>query len=395
MAELQTSRLIPRGTGMTIDVEAIERELADLWRSSGRFDSRGVEVALSRTSVLTLFVYATDAARAEQAKELIDHLSSEHPSRVVLLTGQDPSIPGQEQPAAEVSIQCKLGVAERYAPCYEQIAIALPADGLDLLPSLLIPLALPDLPSFLWWTGPAPLHDRRFTRVARAVDRVILDSLDFARPVHDLVLARRLFEQLKPVDTILSDLNWARIAPWQEMTARVFDLPHCRWALEAITDVWVVSGRYEHLPPNPAQALLFLGWMGSRLGWEFDDAISRPDGWCLCMNDANGQRIEWNICFEPYAARLHGHILSVQFQARRNGEQATFTIARGGLERATVKLSAQNRQQQLLEYAFHHALFDLRRLLVRELQTLAVDPLYEAALAEAEGLARAVEQWLV
>jgi len=231
--------------------------------------------------------------------------------------------------------------------------------------------------------------------VAQAVDQVILDSLDFARPVHDLVLARRLFEQLKPADTILSDLNWARIAPWQEMTARVFDMPQCRWALDAITDVWVVSGRYEHLPPNPSQALLYLGWMGSRLGWEFDDAISRPDGWCLCMNDANGQRIEWNICFEPYAARLHGHMLSVQFQARRDGEQATFTIARGGLERATVKLSAQNRQQQLLEYAFHHALFDLRWLLVRELQTLAVDPLYEAALAEAEGLARAVEQWLV
>lgn len=395
MAELQTSRLIPRGAGMTIDVEAIERELADLWRSSGRFDSRGVEVALSRTSVLTLFVYATDAARAEQAKELIDHLSSEHPSRVVLLTGQDPSASGQEQPAAEVSIQCKLGVAERYAPCYEQIAITLPADGLDLLPSLLIPLTLPDLPSFLWWCGPAPLQDRRFARIARAVDRVILDSLDFARPVRDLVHTRRLHDQLKPVDTIVSDLNWARIAPWQEMTARVFDLPHCRWALEAISDVWVVSGRYEQLPPNPSQALLFLGWMGSRLGWEFDDAVSRPDGCCISMSDANGQRIEWNLCFEPYAARLHGHMLSVQFQARRDSEQATFTIARGGLDRATVKLSAHNRQQQLLDYAFHHALFDLRRLLVREFQALAADPLYEAALAEAEGLARSIEPWLV
>ncbi len=393
MAELQTRRLLPRVEGTTIDVDAIERELADLWRSSGRFDARGVEVALSRTSVLTLFVYTIDSARAEQAKELIDQLSSEHPSRVVLLTAMDQKASGPEQPGAEVSIQCKLGVAERYAPCYEQITIGMPANALDLLPSLLIPLALPDLPSFLWWMGPPPLDDRRFLRVARAVDRVIVDSLDFTRPVHDLVLTRRLYNQLRGQDTVLSDLNWARITPWQEMTARIFDVPQSRWALDALTDVWVVSGRFEHWPANPSQALLYLGWMASRLGWEFDDAMSRPEGCCLCMKDAAGQRIEWNICFEPYAARLHGHLLSVRFQARQGGEQATFTIARGGLERGTVKLRAQNEQQVLLEYAFHHALFDLRRLLVRELQTLAADPLYEAALREAEGLASLVEQW--
>lgn len=393
MAELQSSRVIQQSPSATIDIDEIERELAELWRSSGRLDTRGVEVALSRTSVLTLFVYATDQARAEHARTVIEELAGEHPSRVVLITAQSPGS-GNGTPGAAVSIQCKLGVAERYAPCYEQIVITLASDGLDLLPSVLIPLSLPDLPTFLWWVGPPPVHDRRFARIARAVDRVILDSLDFARPASDLIAVRRLRNQLEPVDTVLSDLNWARIAPWQEMTARTFDLPHCRWALDALTEVWVVSGRYEQRPPHPVQALLFLGWMGSRLGWEFDDARSRPDGWCFSMKDTNGQRIDWNICFEPYAARLHGHILSVQLHARQDDAQATFSVARGGLDRATVKLSAQNRQQQLLEYAFHHSMFDLRRLLVGEFQSLAADPLYEAALAEAEVLARAIDQWV-
>lgn len=61
----------------------------------------------------------------------------------------------------------------------------------------------------------------------------------------------------------VSDLNWQRIAPWQELTAEAFDPPEKR---ASIKDIDQVSINYEK--GNPSQAFLFLGWMASRLNWK-------------------------------------------------------------------------------------------------------------------------------
>ncbi|MDW7981401.1 MAG: glucose-6-phosphate dehydrogenase assembly protein OpcA [Thermomicrobium sp.] len=368
---------------LPFDIEAIERELARLWQSAPPSD-RPNELALSRTSVLTLFVYAPDSSRAEQARDLISRLSTYHPSRVVLL------VAGQGQPSEEpsISIQCNLGIAERYAPCYEQIAIRLPSDGLELLPSLLIPLALSDLPAFLWWLGPLPCHDRRFIAVARAVDRLIFDSLLSEHPLTDLIATRRLLQHVARTGTAISDLNWARLGPWQETTARMFDITHCRWALEAITHVRL---RYGHAPdrstPNPTQALLYLGWLASRLGWRVANSERRGLGWHLDLVTPGNRHLTWSIAPESSEERFHGQLLHASFTAEQELELTTFAIELSGQDRATLRLRVQDASHCLLEHAFHHHLLDLQRLLVNELQETTPDWLYEHALDEATALA--------
>jgi glucose-6-phosphate dehydrogenase assembly protein OpcA len=63
-------------------------------------------------------------------------------------------------------------------------------------------------------------------------------------------------------NTNLADLNWRRLAAWQELTAEAFDAPE-RWA--SLQEVDQVTLDYEK--GNPAQALMFLGWLASRLNW--------------------------------------------------------------------------------------------------------------------------------
>ncbi|MCX7624346.1 MAG: glucose-6-phosphate dehydrogenase assembly protein OpcA, partial [Thermomicrobium sp.] len=272
------------------DIEAIERELARLWQSATVTD-RPAELALSRTSVLTLFVYAPDTEYAHRAREVIGRLSTQHPSRVVLFVARRSG--ELEQPA--VSIQCDLGSAGRYAPCFEQITIGLPDDGLELLPSLIVPLSLPDLPAFLWWLGPLPCHDRRLPPVARTVDRLIFDSLESPHPVADVIATRRLIQSVAR-STAVSDLNWGRLQPWLETTARLFDIAHCRWALGSIVRVDLRYGHgSERTTENPTQALLFLGWIASRLGWRIHTVERRESAWILDFTAPGDRRVLWTI----------------------------------------------------------------------------------------------------
>jgi glucose-6-phosphate dehydrogenase assembly protein OpcA len=60
----------------------------------------------------------------------------------------------------------------------------------------------------------------------------------------------------------MADLNWRRLAPWQELTAEAFDPPERR---SAVMEVDKVTIDYEK--GNPSQALMFLGWLASRLQW--------------------------------------------------------------------------------------------------------------------------------
>jgi glucose-6-phosphate dehydrogenase assembly protein OpcA len=69
----------------------------------------------------------------------------------------------------------------------------------------------------------------------------------------------RLIEQ----ETYIVDLNWHRLSSWQELTASAFDPPERR---EALVELDSVTIDYEK--GNIAQALMFLSWMASRLGWE-------------------------------------------------------------------------------------------------------------------------------
>ncbi len=367
-----------------VDIEAVERELARLWQSAPLADRRN-ELALSRTSVLTLFVYAPDSERAAWARDVIGRLSTQHPSRVVLFIANRAG--ALEEPA--VSIQCDLGTAGRYAPCYEQITITLPNDGLELLPSLIVPLALPDLPVFLWWLGPLPCHDRRFPAVARTVDRLIFDSLESPHPIADIIATRRLIQQVAR-STAISDLNWGRLGPWLETTARLFDITHCRWALESIVRAELRYGHGSGSPlDNPTQPLLYVGWMASRLGWRHANVELHGTTWLLDFT-APGQRLlRWILSPESCSNTLHGQVLHVAFHAEHDPDTATLTIdLTGGSDRhATLRLRVHDRTQCLLEHAFHHHLLDRQRLLVEELQETGPDWLYEQALDEATALA--------
>ncbi len=70
-------------------------------------------------------------------------------------------------------------------------------------------------------------------------------------------------QELVQQEIYIADLNWHRLSAWQELTAAAFDPPERRMSLGEIDSITI-----DYEKGNDSQALLFLGWFASRLGWK-------------------------------------------------------------------------------------------------------------------------------
>jgi glucose-6-phosphate dehydrogenase assembly protein OpcA len=146
--------------------------------------------------------------------------------------------------------------------CGEYVTLRGTEQALERVHGLVKGLLINDLPSFLWWKATPNVDRALFRELGHTCNAVIIDSCQFmADPEGDL---QRIHELIQS-GIAVSDLNWCRLAAWQELTAEAFDPPE-RWA--GLLEVDRVTIDYEK--GNDAQALMFLGWLASRpyLEWQ-------------------------------------------------------------------------------------------------------------------------------
>jgi glucose-6-phosphate dehydrogenase assembly protein OpcA len=370
--------------GPSVDVGSIEQELAQLWRMPTVVGLRDTDIVPTRTSVLNLVVHSSDQSIAKRTSTIINDLAANHPSRVITFTSTSDLHAFDDDIDAHVSTHCHTASGERFASCYEKIEIKSPPDSLDELPSLIVALAIPDLPTFVWWPGQPPLDDPRFRRVALAANRIIVDSLDFE---HCATNMQRVAELCRDVShqCALSDLNWARLTPWRSMMSQFFDKPDCRWALDHVTALKLEYGYTKNQRLNAAQALLFTGWLASRLGWTCDSrrAAHAERGACS-MQDKSGREIALEMIDRPVTSLFNGFLLGATLTANDGQRGGTFEISRVGDDLTTVKMTATLDGHVVAEHAMRSEPTNLSKLLLHELENTMPERLYQEALAEAD-----------
>lgn len=187
---------------------------------------------------------------------LADAIAASNPCRIITLcpvVGEDEGV--QAQVSAYCPIQKRGGST---LICCEYITLRGTAEALERIGGIITALMIPDLPKFVWWKATPSPEYALFDRLAKQANSLIVDSSAFAQPETDLVCLGSLIEGQTPI----ADINWRRLAPWQELAAASFDPPERR---SFIWDVDQVVIDYEQ--GNPAQALMYLGWLASRLQW--------------------------------------------------------------------------------------------------------------------------------
>lgn len=226
------------------------------------FEARSADGAVNVTDVRAVKQYSPDLEGAGIA----DAIASTNPCRIITLipsTGEDEGV------KAQVSAYCPVNKrSESSLICCEYITITGVSSAFERISGIISELMIPDLPKFIWWKAGIDADYFLFQRLIKECDRLIVDSSIFAQPEIELLKIAELLEG----DIPLTDLNWARLASWQELTAEAFDPPERR---SAIWEVDQVTIDYEK--GNPSQALMFLGWLASRLHWQ-PQRVSREMG---------------------------------------------------------------------------------------------------------------------
>jgi glucose-6-phosphate dehydrogenase assembly protein OpcA len=183
--------------------------------------------------------------------------------------------------------------------------------GLD---TIVDPILVADLATIVWSPH---RHEEAVDALSDLADVVLLDSVEEPDVVSGLDRVAELAGRAYVVD-----LAWLRSTPWRERVSATFDPPKLRAELAQISGVTV-----RHHPESEAAALLFLGWLCSRLGWEPGALTSR--GNCV-TGRARGRKAEVALTLEPESAQSVPGLAGVTVETAK-GTSISLDRARGGL----------------------------------------------------------------
>lgn len=189
---------------------------------------------------------------------LNEALAAQNPCRVITLC---PTFDDEDTGVtAQVSAYCPIQKSSgSRLVCCEYITLRGTKQALDRVDGLVKSLVIDDLPKFVWWKATPNPEQLLFQSMSEVGSCIILDSSYYGNPESELLK----IHQLVAGGTKVADLNWYRLAPWQELSAASFDPPERRMALLEMDQIGV-----DYEKGNAAQALLYLGWLASRLNWQ-------------------------------------------------------------------------------------------------------------------------------
>jgi hypothetical protein len=196
-----------------------------------------------RTSVMTHLAWVPEPW-LERARAALSGMAERHPSRTIIL------VPEPHADAsgfdANVSLVCYAVPDVDRNVCSEVVELRLRGDRAKAPASVVEPLLISDLPVFLRWRGEPPWGSPELEQLVDVVDRLVVDSTEWAElpgPYRELA---DLFERCA-----VSDIAWARTSRWRALLATLWP---------GIADV-----RTLRVHGTPAQAHLLAGWLRSRL----------------------------------------------------------------------------------------------------------------------------------
>ncbi|MGC1307137.1 MAG: glucose-6-phosphate dehydrogenase assembly protein OpcA [Phormidesmis sp.] len=301
-------------------------------------------------------------------------LAAQNPCRVITLC---PTFGDDEGVSAQVSAYCPVQKSgSSNLVCCEYITLRGTKAALERVGDLVKSLVVSDLPKFVWWKAtPNPEHEL-FRSMAVVSSCLILDSSYYGDAESEIVKIQELVNE----QTNIADLNWYRLAPWQELAAAAFDPPERRMA---ITEVDRVGVDYER--GNPAQALMFLGWLASRLDWKPQSYVNEGGDYDLKrvrFTRESGRPIEAELAAVPVAdwGEVLGDLTGVRMEST-NHEANCNTILCSETAGCMRMESGGSAQSSLVQEVV--SLSDQRSdlLLEQQLQRWGEDALFEESLA--------------
>jgi glucose-6-phosphate dehydrogenase assembly protein OpcA len=285
-----------------------------------------------------------------------------HASRLVVLAYE----PNRERLDARVMITAGGESAPgELALLHETVVVELGDRHLDDLLTIADPLVVTDLPTLLW--SPHGHHEI-VAELLALCQAILVDSVE--EPIAEEALERAcsLARQAYVVD-----LAWLRTTPWRERLAASFDPPKLRRELQTISSVTV-----RHHSASTVAAMLFTGWLGSRLGWRASPLVAHGDD---LVGKAHGSRQDVSLRLEAAPELLVPGLESMALETA-SGRSLRLARGPGGLHARTKDPGGQEH-----EWTIPGASRGERGVLGEGIrQALLRDPTYVPALKAARAM---------
>src|SRR5205823_2485852 len=301
--------------------------------------------AYAPARVLNLVAILDREWRGEIVNRL-ERLGRFHPSRTIVCAVE----PRRDRLDAWATMSTHhASSAGMLAVCEERVEIEMGERHLAGLDTIVDPLIVPDLATVVW--SPHGHADAVDALVGLA-DVFLLDSVEAPDPAAAIARAEQLLREGYVVD-----LAWLRSTPWRERIAATFDPPAWRPSLDRIEEVVV-----RHHPDSAVSALLLVGWMASRLGWD-PEAMMQQNGSMLAR--ARTRKHEVKLRLEPEVRQnvlgLAGITLATSAGVsltldRGSGGLAAKRRLRDGRESSYVVLGASRGETGILGEGIRQAL---------------------------------------
>jgi glucose-6-phosphate dehydrogenase assembly protein OpcA len=211
----------------------------------------------------------------------LDSVGRYHASRTVVCAVE----PGRTQLDAWASIAAAAEPEPgKLAVCHEEVEIDVGPQHLEHLETIVDPVLVNDLVTVVW--SPHG-HPEAIDALMSLAHVVLLDTVQ----EHDVNAALNRVAELS-ANAYVVDLAWLRSTPWRERIAATFDPREMRRALGQISGVTV-----RHQSESTAAALMFVGWLASRLGWKPSALIARNG---MLLGKASGRRQDVDVRLERH-----------------------------------------------------------------------------------------------
>jgi glucose-6-phosphate dehydrogenase assembly protein OpcA len=308
--------------GADVDVTGVEKKLSELW---AEVTQDGELSSAVRTTVFNLVVHTSDEETANRVASDLGQLAERQPSRSIIIIAD--RLCTRSCVDAHLTVHCNGASDDALPLCHEHLVVAARGRAADHLDSVVIPLLVPELPTYLWWPGQPPFGHRVFHRLLGVADQLVVDSSEFLSPGDGLAELARLTS----VRQGINDFNWGRLTPWRDIIAQFFDGQTWAPYANGIRSIRLEFGSGgDDFRRATSGTLLLLGWIGCRLGWKpettLDTVVSR-EVTLSCIQ--GGRLIPIDIQFRDYGAQSVGRLMRVELVSQPRGEQpARFSVER-------------------------------------------------------------------
>jgi glucose-6-phosphate dehydrogenase assembly protein OpcA len=194
----------------SVKPDHILHELSELWPSLNKQEpGKEEDSGVLRACAMTLIAFVDNDADSMALSDTLGRIMRSHPSRAILVRlREDAGIM-----ESRVSTQCWLPPGHHRQICCEQVELSVSLNRVADIPSIISPLAAPDVPRVIWFRSSGIASVPELGGLIALGDKMIVDS---ARPGAPTFADLRV---LANAGYIVGDLAWTRLTKLRQLIA--------------------------------------------------------------------------------------------------------------------------------------------------------------------------------